>query len=167
MKSLLNTICTMVLTLALAGCASVSTPAAPPATASGNWTDCNLQVNSQSANGDTIVTVTITETFSGALAGNWVGTEWDVVHADNSGTFQGVGVFTGSADQHSGSAVMSYAGTFPSSGPFKAQWTIDNGSDGLQNVHGQGTFGGTSATATKDCAAPYAGTYSGQIQVNP
>jgi len=84
-------------------------------------------IGSQSANGNTVTTVTITGTFSGTLAGNWVGTEWDVVHVDNSGTFQGVGVFTGSEGQHSGSAVMSYSGTFPSSGAFQAQFVVSNG----------------------------------------
>lgn len=164
MKTVLTILSIAVLTLGLAGCSSAPNQAESAIAVSGNWTDCNLMVNSQAANGNTIFTVSITESFTGALSGSWVGTEWDVVRADNSGTFQGVGVFTGSAGQHSGSAVMSYSGSFDASGSGKAQWAMYNGTEGLQSLTGQGTFTGSAGSATKDCAAPFAGTYTGQIR---
>jgi hypothetical protein len=164
MKLLMTLTCVTILSFGLAACGP-STPAATAA--SGEWTDCNLMLDTQSANGDTVVTVTITETFTGTLAGSWVGTEWELVHADGSGTFQGAGVFTGSVDQHSGSAVFSYSGSFTPDGVGQAKWVLSSGSDGLQGISGQGTFEGTMANPTADCVAPFAGTYSGQIYSNP
>jgi len=156
-------------TLALV-CASLLLPGAKadrPAGASGSWTDCNVVTDVRQAGPNTVITVIITETFTGTLNGSYVGSERDVVYADGSATFHGSGVFTGTISGQSGTAIMTYAGTASSNGVGTANWVIDQGTGGLAAVHGHGTFQGHETGPTQDCDDTFAGTYSGQIQFAP
>ena len=91
-----------------------SAEAGKPEPANGNFSPCFNIINFRQAGPNTIITFSVTETFTGTFTGSAVLTERDVIHPDGSITFQGSGVYT---DQ-------SECGTFSS--PIQAQaalWT--------------------------------------------
>ena len=145
--------------------------------ASGPWVDCNIVTDFKQVGPNLIITVDITETFSGTLDGCYTGTERDVVYKNGSATFHGSGTFTGVVNGQSGTMVMTYEGTVTSQGVASANWVLEQGTGGLTNLHGQGTFEGTLvALQTSRCTPPdptvcdggmFGGTYSGTLHFAP
>jgi hypothetical protein len=123
--------------------------------ASGPWVDCNVVTDFKQVGRNLIITVDITETFSGTLDGCYTGTERDVVYRNGSATFHGSGIFTGVVNGQSGTMVMIYEGTANAQGVASANWVLEQGTGGLTNLHGQGTFEGTLvALQTSPCTPP-------------
>jgi uncharacterized protein DUF3224 len=141
----------------------------PPAAAHGYSTDCENLISEQHVGQNTIIILNITATFTGTFTGTWVGTERDVIHADSSGMVQGSGVFTGSVNGRSGTMIFSYRVTFPPNGKEITHWVVDQGTDDLAGIHGQGTTPSDEETGpTEDCAwDTFVVEYSGQIQFFP
>ncbi len=145
--------------------------------ASGPWVDCNIVTDFKQVGRNLIITVDITETFSGTLDGCYTGTERDVVYRNGSATFHGNGIFTGVVNGQSGTMVMIYEGTANAQGVASANWVLEQGTGGLTNLHGQGTFEGTLvALQTSPCTPPdptvcdggmFGGTYGGNLHFTP
>ena len=137
-----------------------------PSAAGGSWDDCNVITDVRQAGPNLILTVLITENFTGTFNGSYEGFEQDVIYADGTATFHGSGTFTGTVSGRSGTVVMTYAGTAftPTA---TAQWVVDQGTGDLATLHGHGTFQGNETGPTQDCDDTFAGTYTGQIQFAP
>ncbi|PYK13858.1 MAG: hypothetical protein DME65_00580 [Verrucomicrobia bacterium] len=131
-------------------------PSAPAfIVASGPWVDCNVVTDLKQVGRNLVITVDITETFSGTLDGCYTGTERDVVYRNGSATFHGSGIFTGVVNGQSGTMVMIYEGTANAQGVASASWVLEQGTGGLTNLHGKGTFEGTLvALQTSPCTPP-------------
>ena len=136
----------------------------------GEWIDCNTVIDSKEEEDHQLITVGIAEKFSGAFNGSYEGTERNVVRRDGSGTFKGSGVFTGQLSGRSGTAVMTYSGTVDKDGAAVAHWVLDQGTDELARVDGQGTFEGKQIDQRPEgCSdaktqSAFAGTYTGTVQ---
>lgn len=135
----------------------------------GEWIDCNTVTDSKEEGERRVITVAIAEKFSGTLEGTYDGTEQNLVRPDGSGTFKGSGVFRGEINGREGTAVMTYSGTVDKDGHAVAHWVLDQGTDDLARVDGQGTFEGKQierrpegCTDAKTQSA-FAGTYSGTV----
>jgi hypothetical protein len=150
--------------------APATASAAAPIVASGSWDDCNFNPTVSVAGPNLIVTVGITENYSGTVSGTYVGTERDVVYANGSATFHGSGLFTGSVNGLSGTARISYEGLFPTTGvipttgPGSAKWVLVGRTGDLARVTLIGTWGGTFLGVSDECdAGLFGGDYSGLV----
>ena len=136
----------------------------------GEWIDCNTVTESKEKGDHQLITVAIAEKFSGTLNGTYEGTEQNDVRPDGSGTFKGSGVFTGNVSERAGTAVMTYSGTIDKDGHAVAHWVLDQGTDALARIDGQGTFEGRqteqrpSGCADAESQSAFAGTYKGTVQ---
>jgi hypothetical protein len=149
----------------------------PPPSVSGDFEICDFTILTirQAGRFNFVATGSQTQTFTGDLVGALAITadrpEHDVIRtADGtlntvlSVTFHGSGTFTGSIlGSAEGMAVMSYAGRIAADGTGVAYWVIDQGTGGLDGVHGQGTF----TAAPNPVTGCTDGTYAGQIQFAP
>ena len=139
----------------------------------GDWIDCNTVTETKDKGDHQLITVAIAEKFTGALSGTYEGTEQNDVRPDGSGTFKGSGVFTGEITGRAGTAVMTYSGTLDKDGHAVAHWVLDQGTDALARIDGQGTFEGRQTEQRPDgCGntesqSAFAGTYKGTVQFPP
>ena len=141
---------------------------AAPVEASGTWDDCNFAPSLRAAGPNTVVTLGITENFSGDLLGTYIGTESDVVYADSSATFHGSGIFTGTVAGRSGTATYRYEGIAPAGQPLRATWVLVGESGSLAAVRGHGTFGGNFDGVSDTCdAGIFSGSYGGSLNLGP
>jgi hypothetical protein len=140
-----------------------------PTAAQGFWMDCENLISLQSHGPNTIVVLSITETFTGTFTGTWVGTERDTLVDEQGGRGQGSGVFTGSVAGRSGTMIFSYLATFAPNGRVVTHWVVDQGTDELAGIHGQGTTpSGEDFGPTDDCNwDTFTVEYAGQIQFAP
>jgi hypothetical protein len=139
-------------------------------TAKGEWVDCNTVSEVRQDGDNQLITVAITEKFTGTLSGSYEGIERNVVHKDGSGSFNGSGTFSGEVNGRSGTAVMTYSGTVDAKGAATAHWVLDQGTDALARLDGQGTFEGkplkpapAGCTDSKSPSA-FSGTYTGSLR---
>jgi|SRR6202158_4342959 len=132
--------------------ASTSTPV------SGAFSATIAPVASRVDDGNTIISFTFTETFTGTMSGTRVGIGTLVVHPDGTLYFHDTGLFTGTIAGASGTATMTGvgAGAFSS---FNGRFHVSDGAGGLAGVRGGGSFTG-SATGP----VSFAGTYSGKVR---
>ena len=136
----------------------------------GEWVDCNTTSETKQDGDNQLITVMITEKFSGTLKGGYEGIERNVVHKDGSGSFNGSGTFNGEVNGRSGTAVMTYAGTVDAKGVGRAHWVLDQGTDGLIRIDGRGTFEGKETKQRPaDCNDPqsqsaWSGSYTGTVE---
>jgi hypothetical protein len=139
-------------------------------TAKGDWVDCNTVSEVRQDGDNQLITVAITEKFTGTLNGSYEGIERNVVRKDGSGSFNGSGTFSGEVNGRSGTAVMTYSGTVDAKGAATAHWVLDQGTDALARLDGQGTFEGRQLKpAPAGCTNPksqsaFSGTYTGSLQ---
>src|SRR5256886_16028746 len=110
---------------------------AQPIPASGSTTDCEHVISVRTAGRNTIITLEITVCLHGTFEGTWVGTERDVFRADGTGTLQGSGVFSGTVNGSSGTAVFSYHVSITPNGDL-THWVVNQGTGDLAGLHGQG-----------------------------
>ncbi len=159
----------MVAALTLPGVA-----AAAPSSVSGSWSDCNFGPTARSAGPNTIVTVGISEDYSGPVDGHFDGTERDFVHASGWVTFHGSGTFSGTVLGRTGTGFLSYGGIFPTtgfvpgSGPGSAKWVLIGKTGELTDVRLSGTWGGTFLDIDEECdAGIFGGTYTANVVMAP
>jgi hypothetical protein len=134
---------------------------------SGTWDDCNLNPVIRMAGPNAIVSVDITENFQGTMEGTYVGTERDVVTAAGSVLFHGSGVFTGTINDRTGTAVYRYTGSLrPGEERFTARWVMIGTTGELASSTGHGTFEGTQIpNVNLSCdGGEYGGTYQGAFR---
>jgi hypothetical protein len=137
----------------------------------GAWIDCNTVSETKQDGDKQLITILITEKFSGTLNGSYEGIERNIVHQDGSGTFHGSGTFNGEINAHSGTAVMTYSGTVDAKGVAHANWVLDQGTDGLVRIDGRGTFEGKETKQRPpDCNDPksqsaWSGSYTGTVEL--
>jgi len=141
-------IAALVLVVLLPVLAVTATYATKPAMGSGTVAlvgQPTLVGSSRPAGDNTIATFKETFDLTGTLAGTAKALERDVNHTSSHKsfiTFQGEANFTGSANGVSGKLVIRYVGT--NDGTFiQGQFVIVNGTGGLADFHGQGSFSGT------------------------
>lgn len=144
--------------LALTLAAAPAVYADEPVNGQGHSTVSLVPVAEHTADGNTFIDYTITETFSGIVEGTRVGAGTLVIHPDGSLNSTNDGIFTGTIAGSSGTAEIhvSVEGTFAGA---VANFTVTNGTGGLAGVHAQGTDHGSATGPTS-----LAGTYS--IKVN-
>lgn len=128
-----------------------------PTPVSGTFSATISPFATRSADGNTFIDFTFVEQFQGTISGTRVGTGLLIIHPDGTVNVRDSGLFSGSIDGSSGSAVLSasISGTFAS---IAANFVVTDGTGGLAGVHVQGTGGGGATGPTT-----FAGTYSGQM----
>lgn len=139
--------------------------------AAGTFTGCETVTSQITEPGGVIfANAKESENWLGTFSGKFVGTEVNVIYSDGSLYFTGTERFTGKVHQgtqngtKSGHFVLSFWGFADSSGTFHGHWVAGGGSQGLLGLHGRGTFNGQGNAPTVQCAFPYSGNYSGQVQ---
>lgn len=143
--------------------AVVSAPvayAAPPTPASGSFAATLSPVGSRSADGNTFISFTFTETVQGTLTGTRVGSGLLVIHPDGTINARVSGLFTGSIGGASGSAVFNESATGTLSA-LTSNFVVTHGTGGLAGIHVEGAGAGGATGPTT-----FAGTYSGQVSVS-
>jgi len=134
--------------------------AAAPTPASGSFAATISPVETRSADGNTVINFTFVETFQGALTGTRVGSGVLLIHPDGTINVRVSGLFTGSLEGATGSAIFSdnASGTLSA---FASNFVVTDGTNGLVGIHVEGTgAGGATGPAT------FAGTYSAKVTLS-
>jgi hypothetical protein len=128
-----------------------------PVQGGGTFTISFTPVPERTADGNTFIDYTFTETTLGIFDGTRVGSGELVIHADGSLNTINSGTFTGTIAGRSGTAEMSFrgSGTFASAG---GSYTVTGGTGGLAGVHAEGKDSGSATGPTT-----FAGTYSFKV----
>lgn len=155
--------------LAIAG-ASLTLPsveAGTPGPASGGFNPCfNFAGPPTQAGPNTVITFSVTATFTGTFTGSAIITERDIIHPDGSITFHGSGVFTDQSD--CGTFLFTYSGTGSAvNGSESAHFVGGRGTGCFAGLHTEGTFQGNLVGPSSQCAGAGVGTYTGQILFAP
>jgi len=138
---------------------SLAASADEPLQGNGTSTISFTPVLERTADGNTFIDYTFTETFQGVINGTRVGSGELVIHEDGSFNTINSGTFTGTIAGRSGTAEMSFrvSGTFVSAG---ASFTVTGGTGGLAGVHAEGKDSGSATGPTT-----FAGAYSVKVNV--
>ena len=130
-----------------------------PVQGGGTFTISFTPVPERTADGNTFIDYTFTETTLGIFDGTRVGSGELVIHADGSLNTINSGTFTGTIAGRSGTAEMSFrgSGTFASAG---GSYTVTGGTGGLAGVHAEGKDSGSATGPTT-----FAGAYSVKVNV--
>jgi hypothetical protein len=119
--------------------------AATLTTVTGTFTTSATNTGFTVADGNLIVTQTLTFIAAGGITGNFVAQDTVVLLASGDGTFFGSGTFTGTVLGQSGASQVSFSGTFrgfPTLPALQGQAIFYNGSGGLANFQAQGAIQG-------------------------
>jgi hypothetical protein len=116
--------------------------AASPVNGSGTFTVSSaVTTSTRQADGNTFLTLRATTLYSGTLQGAGVGEETVIVHPDGTLSGSTFETFTGTIGGAAGTAVLRVEGTGDvGTGVLRGRFTILDGTGGLANVHGEGTF---------------------------
>jgi len=160
--------------LAIAG-AALALPIAeangsPPVTITGGFFPCFIYAGPPRQVGENIiVTFNVTVDATGALIGQGVGTELDVIHPDGSITLHGTSLFAGSLNGGpEGTLLFTYNGIGNAvTGHENLRIVGRQGTDGLAGVHFQGTAEGDLGAPGPGCDVSGAGTYTGHVVIAP
>src|SRR5262245_54445535 len=98
----------------------------PPTSVHGYSNDCENLISEEHHGSNTIITLSISASFSGSFEGTWAGAERDVIHGDGSVTVQGSGVFSGLVSGRSGTMIFSYKVSVSPDGTETTHWTVDH-----------------------------------------
>jgi len=156
--------------LAIAGAslALSSAEADPPGTATGGFNPCFTRTSVRQADGNLIVTFSVTTDVGGNFIGRLEGTELDVIHPDGSITLHGTALFAGSLNGGpSGTLVFTYNGIGNAlTGHETLHIAGRQGTDGLADVYFQGTAEGDLGS---ECDGDFGGhgTYNGHLLFAP
>lgn len=133
--------------------------ASTPSRLSGTFNATIAPVASRSADGNTFISFTFTEIFTGTISGTRVGAGTLVVHPDGTFNARDAGLLTGTIAGELGTATLAadVTGVFGSS--LEARFVVSDGTGGLAGVHADG-----SAIGSPTGPVSFAGTYSGQAQ---
>lgn len=151
-------VATLAATLACLCFGSIAAQASEPVSGSGSSQVTLVPVAAETADGNTFITYTYVETFTGFLAGVRVGKGSLVIHPDGTLNAHASGTFTGTiAGSAPGTAILKVevSGTFSAA---VAQVLVSDGTGGLAGVQGNLVDHGSATGPTS-----FAGTYSGQV----
>jgi hypothetical protein len=128
-----------------------------PVQGGGTFTISFSPIPERTADGNTFIDYTFTETSLGIVDGTRVGSGELVIHADGSINTANTGIFTGTIAGRSGTAEMDFrgSGTFASAG---GTYTVTDGMGGLAGVHATGNDSGSATGPTT-----FAGTNSFKV----
>ena len=141
----------------------------PPVTITGGFFPCFTYAGPPRQVGENIiVTFNVTVDATGALTGQGVGTELDVIHPDGSITLHGTSLFAGSLNGGpEGTLLFTYNGIGNAVTGYENLRIVGRqGTDGLAGVHFQGTAEGDLGGA---CDGDFGGqgTYDGHVVIAP
>ncbi len=106
---------------------------------SGIWAWGATDFSFRYANGNTFVSATEHDTFTGTFDGTGEGPFTMTIHPKGHITGSGRTVFTGTVDGHSGSCVIMWVGNTKNDlGYWGFKWIIISGTGGLANLRGSG-----------------------------
>ena len=130
-----------------------------PVQSGGTSTISLTPVPERTADGNTFIDYTFTETMLGIIDGTRVGSGELVIHTDGSFNTINSGTFIGTIAGWSGTAEMSFriSGTFASAA---GSFTVTGGTGGLAGVHAEGKTSGSATGPTT-----FAGAYSVKVNV--
>jgi hypothetical protein len=117
---------------------------------------------------DLIIRFNVTIDVTGTFTGTDIATELDVVHRDGSITLHGSGLFTGSYNGRSGTALFTYEGIGNAVTGHETLHIVGRGTGGdLVGLHFEGTAEGDLGAPNPGCDVSGAGTYSGYVVFAP
>ena len=128
-----------------------------PVQGGGTFTISFSPLLERTADGNTFIDYTFTESSLGIVDGTRVGSGELVIHADGSLNTANTGIFTGTIAGRSGTAEMDFSGsgTFASAG---GSYIVTHGTGGLAGVHAEGKDSGSATGPTT-----FAGTNSFKV----
>ena len=142
----------------------------PPVTITGGFFPCFTYAGPPRQVGENvIVTFNVIVDATGALTGQTVGTELDIIHPDGSITLHGTALFTGSLNGGPlGTLLFTYNGIGNAvTGHENLRIVGRQGTEGLAGVHIQATAEGDLGAPGPGCDVSGAGTYTGHIVFAP
>jgi hypothetical protein len=159
-----STLLITLLVVALLSTLSMPVNAGPPTTAGGEWQYIVTGVDVRVAGCNTFIYISKEDSiWQGTFQGTSTDTGVVVEHCSGKASFNGIVSFVGEVNGESGSLEMSVTGQYSyeqGDWNWKGQWVILSGTEGLANLHGQGTWfgpgaGGPFVWGTVDYAGSY------------
>jgi hypothetical protein len=126
--------------------------------ASGTFAITIAPVSSRVDDGNTIISFTLTETFTGTLAGTRNGSGTLVAHPDGTFSARTSGLFRGTIGGTSGTATFSDSATGVGAS-LMGRFRTSEGSGGFEDIRVGGSVTGTATSPVS-----FAGTYAGQVR---
>jgi hypothetical protein len=108
--------------------------------ASGTFVDVVTSTQVRMADGNLIITQTISQTLMGTFTGTASQRATTVVHRTGAANFFGAETCTCTVAGKTGSLVIGFSGTSAPNGSFEGQFVIVSGTGGLANLNGRGTI---------------------------
>jgi hypothetical protein len=108
--------------------------------ASGTFVDVVTSTQVRMADGNLIITQTISQTLMGTFTGTASQRATTVVHRTGAANFFGAETCTCSVAGKTGSLVIGFSGTSAPDGSFEGQFVIVSGTGDLANLNGRGTI---------------------------
>ena len=108
--------------------------------ASGTFVDVAISTQIRTADGNLILTQTITQTLMGTFTGTASQHSTTVVHPSGAANFFGAEMCTCAVAGKSGNLLIGFSGTMAPNGSFEGQFVILSGTGGLANLNGRGTI---------------------------
>jgi hypothetical protein len=143
-----------------------SVQAGPPKPAEGEWLYTPYILGVKEAGCNTFLTTYEDGIWSGTFNGNSREDGRVIVHCQGNWSFKAIAYFEDvEVANRSGSLTMTVNGSRPdASAEWFGYWTITDGTDGLENLRGQGTFWGPGAPEPGVQGTIY---YEGNIHFEP
>jgi hypothetical protein len=108
--------------------------------ASGTFVDVVTSTQVRMADGNLIITQTISQTLMGTFIGTASQQATTVVHRTGAANFFGAETCTCTVAGKTGSLVIGFSGTSAPNGSFEGQFVIVSGTGDLANLNGRGTI---------------------------
>jgi hypothetical protein len=108
--------------------------------ASGTFVDVVTSTQVRMADGNLIITQTISQTLMGTFIGTASQQATTVVHRTGAANFFGAETCTCTVAGKTGSLVIGFSGTIAPTGSFEGQFVIVSGTGDLANLNGRGTI---------------------------
>ncbi len=108
--------------------------------ASGTFVDVVTSTQVRTADGNLIITQTISQTLMGTFTGTASQQATTVVHPTGAANFFGAETCTCTVAGKTGSLVFGFSGTSAPNGSFEGQFVIVSGTGDLANLNGRGTI---------------------------
>jgi hypothetical protein len=142
-------------TIAVASVVVGTASASPPVAFNGTFTNLSSVTTSfRQADGNTFVSQTVAVVYAGDFVGPVTEQIDLVIHPDGSVNFKGADVCACTIAGRSGTIVLPFSGTGDASGFVSGRFTIGDGTGGLANLHGVGTF-----ESSNGVTGPFSGVY--------
>ncbi len=108
--------------------------------ASGTFVDVTTSTQVRMADGNLIISQTVTQTLMGTFTGTASQQSTTVVHPTGAANFFGAETCTCTVAGKTGSLVFGFSGTVAPDGSFEGQFVITGGTGELANLDGRGTI---------------------------